>query len=82
MDQEQAVTWFGLSLIICGLARALNRSGFWWWFFGVLTGPFALFILVVFCGRAETGDEMRARWERGRKRAEEEYQNVTTDHNQ
>ena len=44
---EPAVGWFSLSLIISGLAKALNRNGLLWWILGILTGPVALFILVV-----------------------------------
>lgn len=50
---EPAVGWFSLSLIIAGLARAYDRNGLLWWAFGILTGPFALFILVVFFGKEE-----------------------------
>lgn len=49
---EPAVGWFSLSLIIAGLAKALNRNGLLWWILGILTGPLALFILVVL-GKAE-----------------------------
>lgn len=44
---EPVVGWFSLSLIIAGLAKALNRNGLLWWILGILTGPVALFILVV-----------------------------------
>jgi len=44
---EPVVGWFSLSLIIAGLAQAKNRSGFGWWLFGIITGPIALFCLVV-----------------------------------
>lgn len=42
------VGWFVLSLIIAGLAEAFGRSGFLWWLFGLVTGPVALFFLVLF----------------------------------
>ena len=44
---EPVVGWFSLSLIIAGLAKAMNRNGLLWWILGILTGPVALFILVV-----------------------------------
>jgi hypothetical protein len=49
---EPAIGWFSLSLLISGLAQALHRSGFRWWLFGIIAGPLALFILVVFAGRS------------------------------
>lgn len=52
---EPAVGWFSLSLIIAGLAQALNRSSLGWWLFGIFTGPLALFVLVVFFGKNEEG---------------------------
>lgn len=48
---EPAVGWFSLSLIISGLAQAMNRGGGRWWIFGLLTGPVALFCLVALAGR-------------------------------
>ena len=48
---EPVVGWFTLSLIISGIAQGMNRSGFGWWLAGLIAGPLALFILVVFCER-------------------------------
>lgn len=42
-----AVTWFSLSLIISGIAQGMNRSGWLWWFFGLIAGPLALLCLVL-----------------------------------
>ena len=50
---EPVVSWFSLSLIISGIAQSMNRSGFGWWLFGIITGPFALFCLVCFAGKIE-----------------------------
>ena len=44
---EPVVGWFSLSLIIAGLAKAMNRNGLLCSILGILTGPVALFILVV-----------------------------------
>lgn len=44
---QPAVGWFSLSLIISGLAKALNRSGLKWWILGLLFGPLALLFLVI-----------------------------------
>ncbi len=41
------VGWFTLALIISGLARAMDRSGFFWFLFGIIGGPFALLCLVI-----------------------------------
>jgi hypothetical protein len=45
------ITWFGLSLIISGIAQGKNRNGFDWWLFGIIFGPLALFCLVVFADK-------------------------------
>lgn len=50
-DNSFVVGWFSLSLMISGLAQAMNRGGLVWWLFGILTGPLALFCLVVFAGK-------------------------------
>jgi len=50
---QPVVGWFSLSLIISGLAQAMNRNGLGWWLFGFLTGPIALFWLVVISGKLE-----------------------------
>lgn len=39
--------WVTLSMIIAGIAQGKSRSGFWWWFFGLIAGPFALLVLLL-----------------------------------
>ena len=36
-----------LSLINAGLAQEKNRSGLLWWFFSLVLGPIATFLIVV-----------------------------------
>ena len=66
-DNDCVLSWFTLSLIVAALAQGRNRSGFGWWLFAILTGPFALFWLVVFadkiqnpcnceCNKKDSGD--------------------------
>ena len=48
MDQQTAVIgWFGLALIIAGIAQGKNHSGFLWFLLGILFGPAALFMLIL-----------------------------------
>jgi hypothetical protein len=44
---DYAVGWGTLSLINAGLAQTKNRSAFAWWFFSLLLGPIATFLIVV-----------------------------------
>jgi hypothetical protein len=47
ISSDYAVGWGTLSLINAGLAQTKNRSGFAWWFFSLLLGPIATFLIVV-----------------------------------
>jgi hypothetical protein len=49
--QEMAgyfVGWGTLALITSGIAQGKNRSGLWWFLLGLLGGPIALFVLLLF----------------------------------
>lgn len=41
------VEWFIFSLIISGIAKALDRNGLFWWLMGIIGGPIALLVLVL-----------------------------------
>ena len=39
--------WGTLSLVNAGLAQSKDRSGLLWWFFSLLLGPLATFLIVI-----------------------------------
>ncbi len=41
------VGWGTLTLINAGLAQGKGRSGLAWWFFSLLLGPIATFLIVI-----------------------------------
>ena len=51
-DQQGYVIGLGtLALINAGLAQSKDRSGLAWFFFSLLIGPIATFLLVVFVSK-------------------------------
>ncbi|MCH7702121.1 MAG: hypothetical protein IID37_10580 [Planctomycetes bacterium] len=48
-NTEFAVGWGTLAMLTAGLAQSKNRSGGGWFLLGMLLGPIAVFVLVVFC---------------------------------
>ena len=56
LDQNSFfVGWETLALINAGLAQSKNHRGLAWFLFSLLLGPFATFLIVVFCWKYPDG---------------------------
>ena len=55
-SNDYLLGWGCLTMIVSTLAQALKRSGGAWFIFALLTGPFALFVLML-SGRNESVEE-------------------------
>ncbi|MBF4549353.1 hypothetical protein [Pseudoclavibacter sp. VKM Ac-2888] len=69
MTADQATLtaiWFSIALLGAGYARSRNRSAWTWFLLTLLTGPIALFLLVVWPAREPKPDERQNQQPRSR----------------